>query len=198
MYFNKHINTPYIVGITGGIGSGKSTVAKIFAQFNIPVIESDLVAKNLIFSEKRIYKKIKNKLKITKDLKNTKFFLKEYIFSSKKHLLWINKLVHPIVIEKIKKMIFRYTSFPYIVWVSALLIENNLQNFVDRVLVVNIDPDLQLKRTLLRDKINTDQACKIINFQVSQKKRLKFAHDIIDNYNLNSLKYKIFFYINTI
>lgn len=194
----KYINNPYIVGLTGGIGSGKSTISKMFKKFNIPIIESDLIAKNIIFFKKEIYKKIKNQVGIKTKLKNKKIFLREYIFESSHNLLWINQLIHPIVIREVKKIIKKYTKFPYIIWVSPLLIENNLQFFVDRVLVINIDPDLQLKRASLRDKVEKKQIFKIFNFQISQEKRLQYAHDIINNYNLNTVKTRVFFYTNII
>ncbi|AFA41406.1 dephospho-CoA kinase [Wigglesworthia glossinidia endosymbiont of Glossina morsitans morsitans (Yale colony)] len=194
----KYINNPYIVGLTGGIGSGKSTISKMFKKFNIPIIESDLVAKNIIFFKKDIYKKIKSKVGMNTKLKNKNFVLREYIFESSHNLLWINQLIHPIVIRKIKNIIKKYTKFPYIIWVSPLLIENNLQFFVDRVLLINVDPDLQLKRASLRDKLEKEKIFKIFNFQISQENRLQYAHDVINNYNLDTVKKKVFFYTNII
>ncbi|BAC24339.1 yacE [Wigglesworthia glossinidia endosymbiont of Glossina brevipalpis] len=188
------INSPYIVAMTGGIGSGKSTIAKIFSELKVPIIESDIISKKIMFSEKSILNSIKNKLGINFSLNNNKYsklVLRECIFESKSSVLFINKILHPVVKKKIKKIISN-VNFPYIIWVTSLLIEENLYKYVNRILVIDVDPEIQIKRSILRDNVSKNQILNIINFQISREKRLTFAHDIINNYDYSCIRRKVF------
>ena len=113
--------------------------------------------------------------------------LREIIFNNDHERLWLNDLLHPIIQQETQKQI-AMQSTTYLIWVVPLLIENNLHTWADRVLIIDVPFSLQLARLVKRDNINELLAKKMIMSQVSLKKRLSYADDIIVNDgNLSSL-----------
>ncbi|BAP58454.1 dephospho-CoA kinase [Candidatus Tachikawaea gelatinosa] len=187
-------NNPYIIAITGGIGSGKSTIANIFSTFNIKIIDTDLIAKKLTQPNTIVLNKIIKRYGyeiINNDGTLIRKKLREIIFKNYNEKKWLDNLMHPVIEAESQKMIHKYFS-PYFLWIVPLLIEKNLQKKVNRVLVVDINIKKQIYRVMKRDNISNIQAMRIINAQINNSKRRKFADDIIiNNYDYSYLSYRV-------
>jgi len=173
----------YIVALTGGIGSGKSTVAESFAQHGITIVDADIIARQVVAPGKQALKELVKKFGksiILGDGSLNRPALRERIFSHPLEKEWVNKLLHPIIHARTQQLI-ALADTPYVLWVVPLLLENGLQTQADRVLVVDVEPHIQLSRTMLRDGVDRQQAENIIAAQVSREKRLACADDVIDN-----------------
>lgn len=171
------------IGLTGGIGSGKSAVAKCFAELNIPIIDADKIAHELLKPNTVIYKKIlahfgKKFLTPKKTLDRNK--IRQLIFHNKKERLWLEKLVHPRIRTE---MIKRVTALkaPYCVMAIPLLFETKISPKVDRILVIDCPKKTQIKRTHERSNYSINQIKAIIATQLDRKERLKQADDVIRN-----------------
>jgi len=171
------------IGLTGGIGSGKSTVAELFAKQNIPIIDADLIAKNLVTPGNMALDEIivtfgTEVVNQKGELDRTK--LRSMIFSDDSLREKLNAILHPRVQEEIRKQIKHLTT-PYCIVMIPLLVENRLFNLVDRVLVVDTLEKTQLKRTAERDNVSIQDVQAIVNIQADRKTRLDRADDIIEN-----------------
>ncbi len=181
---------PYIVALSGGIASGKSTIANLFAQLGVPIIDADVIARQVVQIGTEAYKLIVKHFSQEILLPNNELDrsqLREIIFNNDHERLWLNNLLHPIIQEQTQIQIAQQTA-AYVIWVVPLLVENNLHNFADRVLMVDTPEQLQLERLIQRDNIDKSLAQKMISSQISSKKRLTYADDIIvNNGDLTSL-----------
>lgn len=171
------------IGLTGGISSGKSTVAKYFAKLNIPVIDADKIAHELLKPNTIIYKKIiahfgVKFLTAKKTLDRDK--LRQLVFRNKKERLWLEKLTHPRIKSEMTK---RTTSLkaPYCIMAIPLLFETKTSPKIDRVLVVDCPQKIQIDRTHKRNNYTINQIKAIIAAQINRRERLRQADDIIHN-----------------
>lgn len=182
------------VGLTGGIGSGKSTVCNIFSELGVPVIDADAISHKLV-------KKGKPALKYIKDVFGDKVFngngeldrnkMREIIFNDTKSRKQLENILHPLIYNEIERRLSDLIN-PYCVICIPLLLETGSENKVDRILVIDIPEEMQVNRTVLRDNSNVIDIKKIIDSQVSRKERLKAADDVIVNDgDLTDLKNKI-------
>lgn len=179
---------PYIVALSGGVASGKSTVANLFAQLGVPIIDADIIARQVVEKGTPALAKIidhfgKDVLLPSGELNRTK--LRNIIFNDPHQRAWLNELLHPIIQQQTDKQIKRYNS-PYILWVVPLLIENNLQKQADRILIIDTHADIQLKRLQNRDNIDKNLAKNMLSSQITNEQRLHYADDIIVNNNTQS------------
>ncbi|WP_413283767.1 dephospho-CoA kinase [Vibrio sp. MA40-2] len=178
----------YIVGLTGGIASGKTTVANLFHQhFNIGIVDADIVARQVVQPETEGLKSIVRYfgteiLQQNGELNRAK--LREIIFTDNDAKTWLNNHLHPLIRQKMQQDINEITS-PYALLVVPLLVENQLQSMANRILVVDVNPDVQLSRTVKRDNVSKTQAEMILATQASREQRLKYADDVIVNNNEN-------------
>lgn len=181
---------PYIVALSGGIASGKSTIANLFAQLGVPIIDADVIARQVVEIGTDAYKLIIKHFSQEILLPNNEIDrsqLREIIFNNDHERLWLNNVLHPIIQEQTQIQIVKQTA-AYVIWVVPLLVENNLHNFADRVLMVDTPEQLQLERLIQRDNIDESLAKKMISSQISSQKRLTYADDIIvNNGDLTSL-----------
>ena len=181
---------PYIVALSGGIASGKSTIANLFAQLGVPIIDADVIARQVVEIGTEAYKLIVKHFSQEILLPNNEIDrsqLRDIIFNNDHERLWLNNLLHPIIQEQTQIQIARQTA-AYVIWVVPLLVENNLHNLADRVLMVDTPEQLQLERLIQRDNIDESLAKKMISSQISSQKRLTYADDIIvNNGDLTSL-----------
>lgn len=181
---------PYIVALSGGIASGKSTIANLFAQLGVPIIDADVIARQVVEIGTDAYKLIVKHFSQEILLPNNEIDrgqLREIIFNNDHERLWLNNLLHPIIQEQTQIQIAQQTA-AYVIWVVPLLVENNLHNLADRVLMVDTPEQLQLERLIQRDNIDESLAKKMISSQISSQKRLTYADDIIvNNGDLTSL-----------
>ena len=185
-----------ILGLTGGIGSGKSTVSKIFLSMGIKVFDADLIAKDILETEE-VKEEIKEKFgKEFINLKNNsvdKELLKKEVFNNSKKLKILNEIVHPKVVDIYKKKYLEYKDRKEIVIFDIpLLFEVNLQRYCDKVMVVDIDLNVQIERIKNRDNIDIPLIKKIISAQMSREERNMKADILIgNNGSLEELKQKI-------
>jgi dephospho-CoA kinase len=185
---------PLTIGLTGGIGSGKSAVSQIFTDLGVTVIDTDLLSRELVKQGSPLLNKIKqyfgNEI-ISKSGELDRKQLRQLVFKDKAKKQWLEKLLHPeikyLLLEQLKKI-----SEIYVVVVVPLLLENNNYNFINRILVVDCSEALQLSRAITRDQSSSDEIKKIIASQMPRSKRLMLADDIIVNEGtLESLEEKV-------
>ena len=179
----------YKIGITGSIGTGKTTTANLFGLFNIPIFNADKEIKTLLNS-KKITEELKNRWPDVVD-GNTidKKKLKSIIFTNKKEKKHLEKLLYPYLeIERKKFEKFNNTS-SILVYDVPLIYETKSENNYDLILLTNCDVNLQRKRVLKRDKISNVLFEKIIKSQLSFKEKVKFKPKVINTKILRYLPY---------
>ena len=173
----------FIIGITGGIGCGKTTVANIFAEFGIDVIDADVIARDLVSNGSPALCAISEHFGadfIQSDGQLNRALLRIKIFSNDTDKLWLNNLLHPLIREQIVSQA-NASSSPYCILVAPLLIENGLTALVNRVLVIDVSESTQLSRTTARDCNSKAQVQAIMNSQVSRQVRQAHADDLLNN-----------------
>ena len=172
-----------IIGLTGGIGSGKTAVSDCFEGLGIVIVDADLASRVVVEKGKPCLAKIserfgQNILKESGELDRAK--LREIIFNSDEEKDWLESLLHPAIARQIQDELKVSTS-PYSVLVSPLLFETGQNDFCDKVLVVDVPVETQVERTLKRDGVSEEQVQSIIKAQISRQKRLQLADEIIVN-----------------
>ncbi|OWY76036.1 MULTISPECIES: dephospho-CoA kinase [Pantoea] len=176
-------NPPYTVALTGGIGSGKSTIAGYFAASGVDIIDADVIAREVVEPGTPALQAIIERYGdaiLTEQGTLQRSRLREIIFATPDEKTWLNALLHPLINARTQQLKAQAAS-PYVLWVVPLLVENRLQRQADRVLVVDTDEETQLRRTLQRDNVSLEQAKRILAAQTTRQQRLDCADDIIDN-----------------
>lgn len=175
--------TAAIVGLTGGIGSGKSFIADCFATHNIDIVDADIVAREVVapgtFGLNEIVNKFGDEI-LTPDGKLDRPKLREIVFADQTLTAWLNQCLHPLIRDKMRHDLNAATS-PYVIFVVPLLIENKLHTWCQRVCVVDVPEALQVERAMCRDGNTAEQIKQIMAQQCSRNERLAHADDIIDN-----------------
>jgi len=185
------MNPTLRVGLTGGIGSGKSSVCKLFADLGVPIIDADQIAHELVRPGQPALQAIIETFgeEIVTDYKGNldRKRLRELIFRDSDSRKKLENILHPLVYDEIEDQLTKITS-PYCIICIPLLIETRAINKVDRVLVIDIPEALQIQRACQRDNMDIEDIQKIIRAQTSRDIRLNAADDIIRNDgNLTSL-----------
>ncbi|MGP1939037.1 MAG: dephospho-CoA kinase [Arsenophonus sp. ET-DL9-MAG3] len=179
----------YVVALTGGIGSGKSTISNKFAYLGVPIIDADIIARQIVMPNTYPFNTIKQYFGST-ILNNNGYLnrmkLRKKIFTDPTKKNWLNNLLHPLIHQETQRQL-TLPNYPYIIWVVPLLIKNNLENFANRILVVDATPEEQIIRVIKRDRINREEVKNILSNQIDRTKHLQKADDIIKNHN-NKLK----------
>ena len=173
----------YTVALTGGIGSGKSTVANAFADLGINIIDADIIARQVVEHGTPALKAIAEHFGsevIATDGSLQRRILRERIFSDPDEKKWLNALLHPLIQQETQRQ-FQQATSPYLLWVVPLLVENALYKKADRVLVVDVTPETQLRRTMQRDDVTREHVEQILAAQATREARLAVADDVIDN-----------------
>lgn len=173
----------YVIGLTGGIGSGKTTVSNLFAELGGMVIDADVVARQVVEKGSPLLTKIVEHFGtqiLTSEQSLDRKALRQIVFNNESEKAWLNDLLHPAIREEMLRQLSAATE-PYIIWVVPLLIENKLTQFCDRILVVDVSPEIQLERATKRDKSKIETIKNIMAAQVSREERLSYADDIIKN-----------------
>ncbi|WP_096085324.1 dephospho-CoA kinase [Agaribacterium haliotis] len=171
------------LGLTGGIGSGKSTVSAMFAELGITVVDADIVAREVVEPGQTALAKIAEHFGpqvLLADGSLDRSQLRSLIFADPKAKLWLEQLTHPLIRQEIERQLERAQS-TYVILSSPLLLETGQQKLVDRVLVVDLSEAEQLKRACARDQNSEEQIRAIMTSQLSREQRLKHANDVIDN-----------------
>ncbi|WP_032978203.1 dephospho-CoA kinase [Cronobacter malonaticus] len=173
----------YTVALTGGIGSGKSTVADAFARLGVTAVDADVIARQVVEPGTPGLNAIITRFGqaiCAPDGTLNRRALREIIFSSPQEKAWLNGLLHPLIHQQTQSEIARAAS-AYVLWVVPLLIENQLHSKANRVLVVDVTPETQIQRTMQRDGVSREHAELILNAQATREARLAIADDVIDN-----------------
>ncbi|UTZ35603.1 dephospho-CoA kinase [Vibrio campbellii] len=174
----------FVIGLTGGIASGKTTVANLFKQqFKIDIVDADIVAREVVEPGTPGLNAIIEHFGadiVSDDQTLDRAKLREKIFSNPEEKAWLNGLLHPMIREKMIEDLEQVTS-DYALLVVPLLVENKLDSLCDRVLVVDVDPQTQISRTVKRDNVSEEQANAILASQASREQRLTLADDVVKN-----------------
>ena len=179
-----------IIGLTGGIGSGKSAAANFFIELGIDVIDADDISKNVLTENNKAKKAFIEKFgdHYIQNNKIDREALREDIFKDKIKRKTLESIIHPAVREEILKFINDSDSIYKIVMVP-LIVETNSADFYDKIIVVDCENNLQIERAVTRDNQTKENIINIINNQASREERLKIADFIIsNNSNLEHLK----------
>ena len=173
----------YTVALTGGIGSGKSTVANAFAARGVNVIDADIIAREVVEPGPPALGAFVEHFgpqMLLADGSLDRRRLREKIFSQPEEKQWLNALLHPQIQQETQRRMRQATS-AYVLWVVPLLVENKLWTRADRVLVVDVSKETQLARTVARDGVSRQHAENILAAQATREARLAVADDVIDN-----------------
>lgn len=174
----------FVIGLTGGIASGKTTVANLFHDhFSIDLVDADVVAREVVEAGSKGLKALTEHFGETilqADGNLDRAALRARIFTNEQEKQWVNNLLHPMIRERMQHQLASSTS-PYTLLVVPLLIENQLQSMADRVLVVDVIEQTQIYRTMTRDGVPESQVRSILKAQADRKTRLMYADDVIDN-----------------
>jgi dephospho-CoA kinase len=173
----------FIVGLTGGIGSGKTTVANLFAAQGIALVDADIVAREVVAPGQPALAAIAAHFGhqiLTADGQLNRPALRSRVFSDPSAKAWLDQLLHPLIRQQLLLQLQQAQS-PYVLLVAPLLIENGLTAVVDQLLVVDVDPQLQLQRTVQRDQVSSQQVAAIMASQCQRAERLQLADQIISN-----------------
>jgi len=181
-------DTKYLVGLTGGIGSGKSTIANSFKKLGIKVVDADYAARAVVIPGSEALSKIEAYFQplvvdtpMIVDGKLNRSALRDIVFNDVDKKEWLEALLHPLISQWIDDQIGQPTESPYIILESPLLFETEQHNRVDTALLVDIPPESQIQRAMQRDENSADQIQAIIDSQMSRKDKLNKATYIFDN-----------------
>ena len=178
-----------IVGITGGIGSGKSTVSKIFNVLGIPVFVADQVAKEIVETNDDVIKKIKNNFgeNIYDGALLNRKKLGEIVFSNPKKLEVLNEIIHPAVALNFENWLMDKKHFPYILRESAIMFEMEIGKLNRFNILVTASHQIKMQRIKLRDHLKEDQVQQRMDQQWTDEKKIKLADEVIINDNKTAL-----------
>jgi dephospho-CoA kinase len=171
-----------IVGLTGGIGSGKTIVARLFAIMGAKVFNSDECAKQLYVEpaiKERVIGLLGTECYLNDDTINKKY-ISQRIFSNTNLLKELNAIIHPAVAEKFKEFVKKYPN-QLIIKESALLIETGLYKELDELILVTSPLELRIKRVMQRDGVSEGEVRNRIKSQLSEDEKLKLAGHVIQN-----------------
>ncbi len=171
------------IGLTGGIGSGKSAVTDILQGLGVPVIDADRVAREVVAPGEAALEAISNHFGasvLSDDGSLDRRALRAIVFRDPEARHTLETILHPLIRQRMRQQLDRLSA-PYAVLAIPLLVETGQTDSVDRVLVVDCEPSVQIQRICARDKITGDQARAILEAQVDRETRLAVADDIIDN-----------------
>ncbi|HHJ34920.1 MAG TPA: dephospho-CoA kinase [Gammaproteobacteria bacterium] len=187
------------VGLTGGIGSGKTAVSDLFDKLGTPVIDTDIISHELVSHDKSVFKAIIDTFGgDVLDTDNTidRKKLAGIIFAKEENKRLLEKILHPkirdAVNEQIQHLNHRTPAPDYLIVVIPLLLETGFSEIIDRILIVMADEDHRIKRVMQRDNRKLDEVQSIIQHQVDDRKRVEYADDIIENNNdINQLQEQV-------
>lgn len=182
-----------IIGLTGGIASGKTTVSEFIKSKGIVIVDADKIAKDIIYIpevKEKLCKEFGNDIYIRGELDRKK--LAEIVFSNKSNLEKLNQITHPIILEKIKYEFFKLNKKDIIVADIPLLFETKFDLNVDKTLTIITKESIQLERLMKRNNLTKEEALKRINSQMSIKEKIKRSDYVIENNgSIEELKNKI-------
>ncbi len=179
-----------VIGVTGGIGSGKTAVTDEFARLGITIVDADVAARTVVANGKPALQKIASRFGQHILLENgdlDRAALRTIVFKDPVQRKWLEQLTHPLIRQEIIQGLQDAQS-PYVILVSPLLIESGQNKLVNKTLVVDVPVELQIERTITRDNNSSVQVQAIIDAQQPRAERLKHAdHVLVNDQNLGYL-----------
>lgn len=173
----------WVLGLTGGIGSGKTAASDFFASRGITVIDADVVAREVVEPGQPAWQAIKDRYgeqALLGDQSLNRAWLREKVFSDPEERRWLESQTHPRIRASIIRQLSNTTS-PYVILASPLLFESGQSQLTHHTLLIDVPEDIQLQRACQRDQNHAEQIRRIIAAQMSREERRQRAHDIADN-----------------
>ena len=173
----------WVLGLTGGIGSGKSAVSAMFEELGIQVVDADIVAREVVEPGSVGLTKITAHFGdeiLTSNGTLDRAKLRAIIFADESQKQWLNNLLHPLIRESMLSQLKQATS-NYVILVAPLLFENGLEKYCNHTLLIDVPVDVQITRTTVRDNVSVELAKQIIASQMSRADKQQKAADILDN-----------------
>lgn len=182
-----------VIGLTGGIGSGKSTVARLFQEKGIAIIDTDLLARKVVQPTAAAFNAIVEKFGrqlILPDGTLNRNELRNLVFTDEKNRIWLEQLLHPLIYAEMQRHIADATS-SYCIAVIPLLLETGSHPLINRILVVDATEEEQIQRATSRDHLPEEEIKAILAAQINRQARLAAADDIIINHSMNDLPMQV-------
>lgn len=173
----------FVLGLTGGIGSGKTAVSDHFSSLGITVVDADLASRAVVEPGRPALMQIASRFGdniLLADGNLDRAALRKIIFADDSQRQWLNGLTHPLIAQEIQQGL-KDSQSAYTILVSPLLVETGQADYTQRILVVDVPESLQLSRTMARDNNSEAQVNAIIKAQADRQARLKYADDVINN-----------------
>ena len=174
------------VGLTGGIGSGKTTISDLFSNLGVPIIDTDLISHQSLELGRPSYEKVVarfgDKL-LDRHRHIDRRRLRRIVFDDEVEKHWLEATLHPIIYQQTQQQIEHYRATDYLIVVAPLLFEAEFQTLVDRILVIDCCPETQIRRLTARDQIDLKLARLMLAQQWTNEARLEQADDVIHNGN---------------
>ncbi|BFM19702.1 dephospho-CoA kinase [Gilvimarinus japonicus] len=187
-------NMPLVIGLTGGIGSGKSAASACFAALGVTVVDADIVAREVVEPNSSALISIAEHFGpdiLHPDSSLDRARLRHIIFANPTEKAWLEALLHPLINQRLRQQLNSARS-AYVIFVSPLLLETSQHELTSRILVVDCPPEAQINRAAIRDKIEPGQIEAIMATQINRSERLKLADDILHNHgNLQELELQV-------
>lgn len=181
---NNSSNKPLIVGLTGGIGSGKSAASACFAKLGVTIVDADVIAREAVQPNtpalQAIAKHFGPEILLPNGALN-RAQLRHIIFAQPEAKTWLESLLHPLINQRLQQQLHSARS-AYAVLASPLLLETSQHQLVDRILVIDCPPEVQIQRAAQRDNIDPAQIKAIMATQINRTERLKRADDVLHNH----------------
>ena len=177
------MSKPWTLGLTGGIGSGKSAVAQCFTDLGVSLIDADHAARWVVEPGRPALVKIVERFGegvLQADGQLDRAALRGLIFQDLSQRRWLEALLHPLIGQEISQYLASAQS-PYAILVSPLLIESGQHHITQRILVIDAPEHLQVQRTMQRDQVSAEQVQAILQAQAKRDERLRHAHDVLVN-----------------
>jgi dephospho-CoA kinase len=174
----------FSVGLTGGIASGKTTISNLFARLGVPVIDTDIISRQLLEPGELAFEQVCSHFGAEiqdADGAIDRSRLRKIVFNNPDEKSWLETMLHPLIYQRSHDAITAHAAADWVLVVVPLLFETNFQSLVDRILVVDCPAEQQIERLVKRDRIDESLAHKMLSQQLGNTERIARAHDIIDN-----------------
>ena len=172
-----------VIGLTGGIGCGKTQVSNLFSNYDVPIIDADIISRELVQPQKPALQQIQHyfgKNIINSDGHLNRIALKERIFSDPQQKQQLEAILHPLIFQTIQQRLQKLKN-TYIILSIPLLLESQQNYPIQRILVIDCPIEIQIQRVKNRDNLSDKYIQSIIDSQIDRQQRLKLCDDIIDN-----------------